>query len=88
MALPDDIQALRDRVLADLDAAHDYYADTKIGWDLVRQAIRRYPWRGAVAWSESEERRGCQVLREAHCAAFGGHLFGECGLADPWQPAG
>ncbi len=39
MALAGDIQALRDRVLADLNAAHDYYTNTKIAWDLVRQFI-------------------------------------------------
>ena len=39
MALADDIRALRDRVLADLNAAHDYYTDTRIAWDLVRQII-------------------------------------------------
>src|SRR5438552_3692609 len=39
MALADDIRGLRDRVLADLTAAHDYYTDTKTAWDIVRQAI-------------------------------------------------
>src|SRR5438552_3041320 len=39
LALADDITALRDRVLADLNAAHDYYTDTKIAWDIVRQFI-------------------------------------------------
>ncbi|HUG92881.1 MAG TPA: hypothetical protein VML55_18715 [Planctomycetaceae bacterium] len=39
MALADDLRALRDRVLADLNAAHDYYTDTKIAWDLVHQVI-------------------------------------------------
>lgn len=39
MALSDEIQALRDRVLADLNFAHDYYTDTKIAWDLVRKMI-------------------------------------------------
>lgn len=39
MALADDIRALRDHVLADLNAAHDYYADTKIAWDIVNGAI-------------------------------------------------
>ena len=39
MALSDDIRALRDRVLADLNAAHDYFADTKIAWDIVDQVI-------------------------------------------------
>ena len=32
MALADDIRALRDRVLADLNAAQDYYTDTQIPW--------------------------------------------------------
>lgn len=39
MALADDIRALRDRVLADLNGAHDYYTDTKNAWDLVCQVI-------------------------------------------------
>jgi hypothetical protein len=39
MPLTDDIRALRDRVLADLNAAHDYYTDTKIAWDIVRRVI-------------------------------------------------
>src|SRR5258706_6315855 len=39
MALAADIQSLRDRVLADLNAAHDYYTDTKIAWDIARRAI-------------------------------------------------
>jgi len=37
--LADEIRALRDRVLSDLNAAHDYYADTKIAWGLVRRVI-------------------------------------------------
>jgi hypothetical protein len=39
MALAADIRALRDRVLADLNDAHDYYADTKIAWGLAGQVI-------------------------------------------------
>jgi hypothetical protein len=39
MALADDIRALRDRVLADLNGAHNYYTDTKIAWDIVRRVI-------------------------------------------------
>lgn len=39
MALAGDIGALRDRALVDLSGAHDYYTDTKIAWDIVRQAI-------------------------------------------------
>ncbi|HEX4792371.1 MAG TPA: hypothetical protein VH370_01180 [Humisphaera sp.] len=37
MALAADIQALRDRAIADLHSAHDYYTDTKIAWDIVRR---------------------------------------------------
>ena len=39
MALADQIQALRDQVLADLNAAYDYHADTKIAWDLVDEYV-------------------------------------------------
>ncbi len=39
MALANDIQTLRDRAIADLTAAHDYYTDTKTAWDIVRQVI-------------------------------------------------
>jgi hypothetical protein len=40
MALADDIRALRDRVLADLNVAHDYYADTKTAWNIVLEVIK------------------------------------------------
>ena len=39
MPLADDIRTLGDRALSDLNAAHDYYTDTKIAWDIVRQFI-------------------------------------------------
>ena len=39
MALADDIRTLRDQVAADLNAAHDYYTDTKIAWDLVDEYV-------------------------------------------------
>src|SRR5258706_7247289 len=39
MALAADIQTLRDRVLADLNAPTDSYTDTKIAWDIARRAI-------------------------------------------------
>jgi hypothetical protein len=39
MTLADDIRALRSRALADLDAAHEYYTDTKIAWDIVGENI-------------------------------------------------
>lgn len=39
MALAEDIRILRDRILADLNGVHDYYTETKIAWDTVRQVI-------------------------------------------------
>ena len=39
MILSEEIRAVRDCVLADLNSAHDYYADTKIAWSLVHQVI-------------------------------------------------
>src|SRR5205814_636010 len=39
MALAEDLRALRDRVLANLDSAHDYYTDTRTAWRLVRKVI-------------------------------------------------
>ena len=41
MALAEDIQRLRDRVLADLGTPHDYYTDTRIAWRLSRVRSRR-----------------------------------------------
>jgi hypothetical protein len=40
MGLANDIESLRDRVLADLSAAHDYYADTQIAWRIVHNAVQ------------------------------------------------
>ena len=40
MALADDIQALRRRVLRELNDAHDYYTDTKVGWRMVQQVVK------------------------------------------------
>jgi hypothetical protein len=39
MALADELRVLRDRALADLNEAFDYYTDTKIAWEIVRQVI-------------------------------------------------
>ncbi len=39
MALAEDIAALRDRVLTDLNVAHDYYTETKIALEIVRRFI-------------------------------------------------
>ena len=40
MALADDIRALRDRALAELKAAHDYYSDTRFAWGIIRESVR------------------------------------------------
>jgi hypothetical protein len=51
MTLADDICALRDRVLADLNAAHDYYTDTQIAWRIVNEVIgagRRFSFRNTA----------------------------------------
>jgi hypothetical protein len=40
MSLSDDIRALRDRALAELTSAHDYYTDTKMAWQVVHKVIR------------------------------------------------
>lgn len=37
--LADEIHALRDRVIADLGATHDYYTDTRLAWDIVDQFV-------------------------------------------------
>ena len=39
MPLADDIRALRDRSIADLTAAHDYYFQAEVSWGLARQAV-------------------------------------------------
>ena len=39
MALSDDIRTLREQILTDLTAAHDYYSDTKSAWRMVLKAI-------------------------------------------------
>ena len=40
MALADAIRALRDRVLEDLNTAHDYFVDTKIAWMIVHKVVQ------------------------------------------------
>jgi hypothetical protein len=40
MGLPEDLRDLRDRVLADLNKAHDYHTDTVFAWNVVAQFIR------------------------------------------------
>lgn len=43
MPLADDLRALRDRTLADLAAAHDYFFFTEAAWNVVRQAVTALP---------------------------------------------
>ena len=40
MTLVEEILRLRARALAELSAAHDYFADTKLAWKIVRRSIR------------------------------------------------
>lgn len=40
MTLADDIQTLQDRTLAALNAAHDYFVDTKSAWDIVLELVQ------------------------------------------------
>jgi hypothetical protein len=40
MALGNDLRALGDRALADLNAAHDYYADTLAAWKFVEDKVK------------------------------------------------
>jgi hypothetical protein len=40
VALAEEVVALRDRAVAELTAAHDYYTDTTIAWRIVLDAIR------------------------------------------------
>jgi hypothetical protein len=50
------IRILRDRVIADLNAAHDYYADTKTAWDIVGRFIAAgndFSIRNAVTGTET-----------------------------------
>ena len=39
MMLADELKALRDRTLADLAAAYDYYADAMTAWMIVHQHV-------------------------------------------------
>ena len=39
MALAEDLRTLRDRALAELDAAHDYYIDTRGAWGIVHKVV-------------------------------------------------
>jgi hypothetical protein len=41
MPLADDIAGVRDRALAELDAAHDYYVNTQAAWRIVQRHIAR-----------------------------------------------
>jgi hypothetical protein len=43
MPLADDIHLLRDRTIADLTAAHDYFSNTEAAWNLVRQFVLTNP---------------------------------------------
>ena len=39
MGTADEIRSLRDRVMAELNLAHDYYTDTKTAWRIVHRVV-------------------------------------------------
>ena len=58
MALADDIRLLRDRVSAELTAAHDYYADTKVAWKILDTFVKAghgFRNRNAITGTETTE---------------------------------
>jgi hypothetical protein len=58
MTRADEISGLRDRVLADLNAAHDYYTDTKMAWDLVNEMIaagKTFTFKNTVTGTETTQ---------------------------------
>jgi hypothetical protein len=58
MALAEEFRALRDRALAELAAAHDYYANTKMAWRIVQQIIqggRKFTIRNTVTGTVTRE---------------------------------
>lgn len=66
MSLSEEIRALRDRALADLVTAHDYYADIVVAWDTVLDAIN-----GGMRFSNRNVVTGT-VTSEAELAAKAG----------------
>ena len=59
MALSDDIQILRDRTLASLVAAHDYYEQSRVAWKIVLNEIKAgltYSGQNAVTGTVINER--------------------------------
>lgn len=58
MPLANEVRALRDRVLADLRAAHDYYTDAKIAWKIVRNVVKagnRFTIRNVITGTVTSE---------------------------------
>jgi hypothetical protein len=59
MALADDVHDLENRILAALDAGHDYYTYTKRVWRLLQQDVnggRRFNLRNVATGSKIDER--------------------------------
>jgi len=58
MALADDLQALRDAALEDLNAAHDYYAETTYAWRVLHNSIaagRKFTIRSTITGTVSSQ---------------------------------
>lgn len=78
MSLASDLMALRDHVLAELTAAHDNYADTRIAWRIVRKVVKtggRFTTRNQVTGTQAAEaelisKAGGYIKKELAQATF------------------
>jgi hypothetical protein len=71
VALADDLRALRGRALTDLNAAHDYYAETILAWDLAQEVIaagRTFALRNAATGTVTTE---TDLVRKARAYVAG-----------------
>lgn len=67
MALADELKTLGDRVLAELDAAHDYYVDTKVAWNIVGETVtqgRNFINRNAATGTTTDQTELVEKSRE------------------------
>src|SRR5438552_189779 len=78
MALADDIRELRDRALAELAAAHDYYTDTKMAWRIVRKVIQagnKITIRNTTTGSVTRESQLAEKARDYVAGELAGATF-------------
>jgi len=78
MPLASDLLALRDRAMAELVAAHDYYTDTRVAWRIVGKVVkggRHFVKRNQVTGTQTSEtelvaKAGGYIKRELAQATF------------------